>query len=55
MTTKYRYNADKGEPVPVETDEERMEREGKEAKLAADERWQREQEERDKRRVGSYL
>ena len=52
---KYRYDADKGEAVPVETDEERAEREAREEADRREEVWRREQDEREKRRVGSYL
>lgn len=55
MTTKYRYNADKDQAIPTETDEERQEREAKDAKAAAEEAWRREQAEREARRVGAYL
>ena len=52
---KYRYDADKGEAVPVETDEERKERETREEVERKEAAWKREQAEREQRRVGSYL
>lgn len=54
MARRYRYIADKGE-VPPETDEERLEREKSEAEELKAKEFQREQEERDARRVGAYL
>lgn len=51
---RYRYIADKGE-VPAETDEEREKRVAIEAQEARDAEWRKEQEEREKHRVGAYL
>ena len=55
MSPKYRYDADKGEAIPVETEQERLEREDRERREAAEEEWRREQERREERRVGAYL
>lgn len=52
---RYRYDADKGLSVPVETEKERLEREDKEQREAQEVEWRKEQEEREARRVGSYL
>ena len=52
---KYRYDADKGEAVPAETERERLEREDRERREAQDAEWRREQEKREERRVGQYL
>ena len=52
---RYRYNADKGESEPVETEKERLEREDKERREAAEIAWRKDQEEREARHVGAYL
>lgn len=51
---RYRYDADKGEAVPVETDEERLEREKREKKEQAEAAWLKEQEQRAVNK-GGYL
>lgn len=55
MAAKYRYSADKGTAIPVETDEERTEREEREWKAIKDEEWKAYLDEREKRTSGPYL
>lgn len=52
---RYRYDADKGCEVPVESEEERVEREQREAKERADAKWEADETERQRRRSGPYL
>lgn len=55
MSPRYRWSADKGEPIPVETDEERLEREERELRELKQREWELAEEERERKRVGSYL
>lgn len=55
MTSRYRYNADKGEEVPIESDEERAEREQREELERRELEWKATEAERSKRVTGPYL
>lgn len=55
MTVKYRYSADEGKEVPIETEEQRLEREDREERERRDQEWKREEAEREQRRTGLYL
>ena len=52
MPARYRWNADKGEEIPPETDEERQAREADELRVL---RLKEEEEERERRSTGPYL
>ena len=53
--TRYWYDADKGQAIPVESDDERLEREEREERERRELAWKREEEERERKRVGAYL
>lgn len=55
MSPRYRWSADRGESIPVESDEERAEREERELREKKQRDWELEEEERVKKQVGSYL
>jgi hypothetical protein len=52
---RFRYDADKGCEVPVETDEERVERERREERERKEAEWEAEERERARRISGPYL
>lgn len=52
---RYRYSADEGKEVPVESEEERLERVEREARALRDAEFEREEELRKARAAGPYL
>ena len=52
---RYRYNADLGKAIPVETDEEKAEREDREHKERVEKEWEEYVKAREARKTGPYL